>query len=102
MAGAASITRRGFTNVAASFNSTGEKTVAVTVSGIAVGDHLWALLGSQATTPYQVLQGVGGNLSAGTHQSVAATRISTMASPTAFGVIGNPAATAPAVMWIGS
>jgi hypothetical protein len=100
--GAASITRRGFTDVSASFNSTGEKTVTTTVSGIAAGDHLWALCGSQAVTPFQILASVGGNLSAGNHQVIAATRISTMASPTVFGELSNPAATAIATMWIGT
>jgi hypothetical protein len=99
--GNATITRRGFTNVSASFNSTGEKTVATTVSGISVGDHLWALCGSQATTPFQILASVGGNLSAGNHQRVTA-RLSTMAAATAFSCITNPAATAIATMWIGT
>jgi hypothetical protein len=98
--GAASITRRGFTDVSASFNSTGEKTVAVTVSGIAAGDHLWALAGSQAATAFQVLRGVGGNLSAGETQLASATRISTMGSPTAFACLNNPLPFSCA--WIGS
>jgi hypothetical protein len=99
--GGATITRRGFTSVSASFNSTGEKTVAITVSGIAIGDHLWALCGSQATTPFQVLGSVGGNLSAGNHQRVTA-RISTMAAATAFTCSSNPASSAIATMWIGT
>jgi hypothetical protein len=99
--GNATITRRGYTDVSAAFNSTGEKTVATTVSGISVGDHLWALCGSQATTPFQILASVGGNLSAGNHQRVTA-RLSTMAAATAFSCISNPAATAIATMWIGT
>lgn len=87
--GAASITRRGFTSVATAFNSTGEKSVAVTVSGINPGDHLWALFGSQATTPYQLVEAAPDYQSSGLVQFLAATRISTMASPTAFGVSGN-------------
>lgn len=97
--GAASITRRGFTNVAASFNSTGDKTVAVAVSGINPGDHLWALFGSQATTPYQLLECASEATDSGIDQSKAATRISTMASPTTFGI---SAVRMPAGFWIGS
>lgn len=77
------ITRRGYTDVSASFNSTGEKTVAVTVSGITTGDHLWALMGSQATTPFQTIR-VNHSDAIGTWQSASSTRISTMASPTSF------------------
>jgi hypothetical protein len=98
--GNADITRRGFTDVSASFNSTGEKTVAVTVSGIAAGDHLWALAGSQAATAFQVLRGVGGNLSAGETQLATTTRISTMSSPKTFACINNPVPFSCA--WIGS
>lgn len=98
--GAASITRRGYTDVSASFNSTGEKTVAVTVSGISIGDHLWALFGSEATTPYAVIASDIEYTSSGILQSVAATRISTMASPTAFSSILTTGG--PAGFWIGS
>jgi hypothetical protein len=82
----ASITRRGSTDVSASFNTTGDKTVSVTTTGIDIGDHLWALFGSQATTPYQLRAVAAESTDAGTDQSVAATRISTMASPTSFGI----------------
>jgi hypothetical protein len=97
--GGASITRRGSTNVAASFNSTGDKTVAVAVSGISAGDHLWALFGSQATTPYQLLSCEVESMDAGIDQSSAATRISTMSSPTSFGI---SAVRMPTGFWIGS
>jgi hypothetical protein len=86
MGSGASITRRGSTSVSASFNSTGDKSVAVTTTGIVPGDHLWALFGSQATTPYQLRAVAAESTDAGTDQSVAATRISTMASPTSFGI----------------
>ncbi len=86
LSGGASITRRGSTDVAATYNTTGDKTTAVTTTGITYGDHLWALFGSQATTPYQLRAVAAESLDAGTDQSVAATRISTMSSPTAFGI----------------
>lgn len=102
LGGNASITRRGFTNVASSFNSTGEKTVNVSVTGIEPGDHLWALVGSQATTPFQLMKAVGGLLSQGNHQNVSTTRISTMASPTSFNASTNPSNTPFAVAWYGA
>jgi hypothetical protein len=82
--GGASITRRGFTNVASVFSSTGDKTVAITVSDVAEGDNLWALIGSQATTQAQFASCESDVVAPGVSQFVAATRISTMASPTSF------------------
>lgn len=99
--GAASITRRGYTDVSASFNSTGDKTVSITVSGITADDHLWALFGSQATTPYQTEAGNLDYCTSGIVQSVAATRISTMASPTSFAVAAGTLRPV-AGYWIGS
>jgi hypothetical protein len=101
MSSDAAITRRGFTDVSASFNSTGEKTVAVTVSGVSAGDHLWALCGSQASTPFQVTRSLGFGLSAGNFQDRSATRISTMATPITF-VAGTGSTGAFACMWIGT
>ena len=97
---AASITRRGYTDVSASFNSTGDKTVAVTVTGISAGDHLWALFGSQATTPYQVTRAQGSDLRESVYQT-AAVRISTMSSPQAFSTT-TVATNIAAGYWIGS
>jgi hypothetical protein len=85
----ATITRRGFTNVASVVNSTGEKTVAISTTGISPGDHLWGLIGAQASTMPQYEAALGGTLSAGYFQSVAA-RISTMSVPQAFGAMSNP------------
>ncbi len=91
MGSGASLTRIGYTNVASTFNSTGLKDTAVTVTA-AAGDHLWVLWGSQAATPY-VLRGggIGDALSTGRNQFVAATRISTMSANTAFGVTSGSA-----------
>ena len=43
---AAALTRVGFLNVGTVINSTGLKSLAVTVSGVTAGGHLWALVGS--------------------------------------------------------
>jgi hypothetical protein len=85
------ITRRGFTNVASTFNTTGEKSVTVSVSGINPGDDLWCLMGSQATTVYRLQAAIGGDLSAGQIQFSLATRISTMAAGKAFSAAGDSA-----------
>lgn len=94
------ITRRGYTNVASSFNSTGEKVVNVSVSGISPGDHLWALIGSQATTPYQTIR-VNHSEDNGTWGYRSSTRISTMSAASTF-TAWNSADTAGFGYWIGS
>jgi len=72
-----SIEEKGFTNVATSFNSTGEKTVTITTTGIDRGDNVWLLVGSQATTPFQLQASDGGALSAGMIQTRSTNRPST-------------------------
>ncbi len=52
--GNASLTLLGSTSVAATFNSTGRKSTAVTLTGAAAGDNLWVAFGSAASTPFQV------------------------------------------------
>lgn len=84
--GSLNISRVGFTNVAATFNSTGAKKVTVSTSTIAAGSHVWALYGSQATTPFQVTASLADVVNAGFVRFLAAGRISTMAVPAAFGV----------------
>lgn len=91
--GAASLTRKGFTNVAATFNSTGQKTTTVAVSGVAVGNRLWVALGSQATTPFQVRGMLADDLQSGVFQTDAS-RPSTAASPEAT-VLGGATAVPP-------
>ena len=90
--GNASITTRGFTNVASSFNSTGEKTVSISLSGITVGANIWLMIGSQATTPFEVQAAIGGFLSAGQMQFRSSARPSTMAAGAAFTAAFNNAA----------
>ncbi len=67
--GAASLTRVGFTSVATTYNSTGRKTTAVTVSGVIPGDHLWVAYGAAATTMFQVRGMVADDLQGGTFQT---------------------------------
>lgn len=58
----ASLTRRGFTNVATTFSTTGLKAATVALSGVFPGDNLWAAYGSAATTPFQLRGGLANHL----------------------------------------
>lgn len=80
LGGNPSLTRRGFTNVAATFNSTGQKSTAISLTGVSVNDELWVAFGSQATTPFQVRGGLADDLQTGWYCSVAG-RISTLGTP---------------------
>jgi hypothetical protein len=85
--GAATLTRRGFTDVSATYNSTGVKKTTITLSGVNIGDDLWVIFSSQATTPYQLEQITAVDRTAsGIVQFKAATRPSTMSAATAFAV----------------
>jgi hypothetical protein len=75
-----SLTRRGFTNVAAVVNTTGLKTVTVALSGVSAGDDIWIAYGSQATTPFQARGTLADDLQSGVFCTFAG-RISTMATP---------------------
>jgi len=86
-----SIEEKGFTNVAASFNTTGEKSVTVTTSAIDRGDNVWLLVGSQATTPFQLYGAIGGRLSAGNLQAKSSTRPSTMVGTPSFSALVDSA-----------
>ena len=96
-AGNPSLTRRGFTDVAAVVNSLGQKSITVSVSGIAAGDDIWVVFGAQATTALVVRAGLADDLQLGGQASIAATRPSTMASPTVFTIEGATAA----CPWVG-
>lgn len=78
------LTRRGYTNVAATFNSIGEKSTDIVTTGIVYGANLWLVVGSQATTPFQLQAALGGLLSASQIQYANTTRPSTMATGKAF------------------
>lgn len=71
------------TNVAATFNSTGVKTVTFSIS-VAAGTFLYFLFGSQATTPFQLRATLADELGIGVNRLASATRPSTMAAPTSF------------------
>lgn len=79
-----SLTRLGFADVAAVVNSIGLKTTTVTLTGAAVGDDIWVLVGNQATTA-AILRAASAadDLQVGV-QAAVATRPSTMAAATAF------------------
>jgi len=83
---AAILTRVGFTDVSAIYNTTGIKRTAVTTTGILPGDDLWIAYGSQATTPFVLRGNVADDTQCGVFQSKAATRISTVAASTSMGV----------------
>ncbi len=89
----ASLTRSGYTDVSATFNSTGRKTTTISVSSVAQGDDLWVAYGSQATTPYQVRGTLADDLQEGMVQTYAG-RISTAGSPQAT-VIGSTSVVPP-------
>lgn len=78
---ATALTRLGFTDVAATFNSTGIKKTTVALTGHAAEDDLWIAFGSQATTPYQIRAGLADDIQGGGFQSFAG-RISTMGPST--------------------
>lgn len=80
LAGNPSLTRRGYTNVALTFNSTGLKSTTISLSGVSANDELWLAFGSQATTPFQLRGGLADDIQAGWYASVAG-RISTLSTP---------------------
>ena len=49
-----SLTLRAFANVAATFNGTGIKKTTIAATGVPLGADLWLVLGSQASTPFQL------------------------------------------------
>ncbi|HEV2601810.1 MAG TPA: hypothetical protein VGT41_05980 [Candidatus Babeliales bacterium] len=79
--GAASLTRLGSANVAATYNSIGRKSTAVTVAAV-TGDNLWVAFGSSATTPFQVRGMLADDLQSGVFQT-ATIQPSLAASPQA-------------------
>lgn len=87
---AADLILEGFTAVQATFNSTGIKDTEVAVN-IARGAHVWALVGQQAGTLPNYRAGIGDGISVGFVQFADATRPSTMANPTTFGVTSSAA-----------
>lgn len=84
-----SLTVRGFTNVAAVINSTGQKTTAVTTSGVAAGDDLWIIVGNQATTAGAVrAQSIADDIQAGVQAARASNRPSTQSGAQTYTIEG--------------
>lgn len=80
------LSRLGVTDVAGIFNTTGLKNVTVNCSpGIQVGDPLWVVFGTQATTMNTFRGHLADDLQSGIFATLAATaRPSTLASPTTW------------------
>lgn len=78
------MTRLGFTDASGIWNSTGVKTTTVNVSGVAIGDDLWAVFApsSNNATPMALRAGVVDDLGSGFFQTVTNTRPSTNSSIT--------------------
>lgn len=81
------LTTRGSSSVAGSLGTTGAKSATITTSGIALGDHLWLLIGQSATTPADLVAGAADRLTIGVQASATA-RPSTMSADTDFTVEG--------------
>ena len=88
----------GATGVAGSFNTSGIYNVDVAVT-IAKGAHVWALVGAQAVTVPTFRAGLGDGASVGFVQFADATRPSTMASPTTFGITSSGNAIWMGIQW---
>jgi hypothetical protein len=95
--GNASLTRLGFTSVAATYNSTGRKKTTIALSGVTPGDDLWLAYGSAATTPFQVRAGLADDLQGGMFQT-ASVRPSTASSPQAVTLAGATVVPGAAVL----
>lgn len=65
----ASFKKLGFVDVSTVFNSTGEKSVDVNLEDIAKGDDLWIVLGSKASTPFQIRGVSAKNIISGAFQT---------------------------------
>lgn len=66
------VRRVGYTDVAASFNSTGRKLVTVALSDVMAGDELWVAYGSSATTPFQLRALLPDDLESGVFRTLGA------------------------------
>jgi hypothetical protein len=64
------LTRKGYLDVAAIYNSTGRKNNAIPVSGINAGDHIWVVMGAQATTMFQARGALADDIQSGMFQTL--------------------------------
>ena len=85
------LTRLGWTDVSAVYNTTGRKNtnIALTIAA-QVGEHLWVVLGSSATTPFQIRGCLADDLQTGLFNTLTA-RPSLTPGPIA-GTLGGAAA----------
>jgi hypothetical protein len=82
------LTRLGYTDVAASYNTTGRKNTTINLTIPAnPGDNLWVVLGSAATTPFQIRGALADDLQSGIFNTLTA-RPSLTAGPTAGTLAG--------------
>jgi hypothetical protein len=82
------LTRLGYTDVAGTFNTTGRKNVIINLTVPAnPGDNLWVVLGSAATTPFQIRGALADDLQCGIFNTLTA-RPSLTAGPTAGTLAG--------------
>ncbi len=77
---AASLTRRGFTDVLSIYNSTGLKRTAVALSGISQGDPIWIAFGGSNGINFQLRGLLADDIQSGVFQSFAG-RLSQLTSP---------------------
>jgi hypothetical protein len=87
-----SLTVLGYSDVSAVINSTGQKTVLVSVSAgrlIAAGEDVWVVIGNSATTAGVVrAQSIADDLQVGVQASVAQRPSTILGTPTAFTIEG--------------
>lgn len=89
IAGNPTLERLGTADVSGIINSTGQKTVTVTLSTAAsVGDDLWAAIGNSATTAGVIRAGLADDLQSGVYAVQASYRPSTGASPNTMTLAG--------------
>lgn len=68
-AGTITAVRLGVSDISGVVNSTGLKTVTVTLTGVAAGDDLWIAFGNSATVPASLRAGLEENLQSGVMQT---------------------------------
>lgn len=91
--GAPTLTVRGFTSAEGTLNSTGLKSVVVSVAGINEGDNIWAIAGCSAPTVLQVRAGLADDLQGGSFALVSSHPSAILNTPTAFTILGATVST---------
>jgi len=92
--GSQNLTRVGWADASGVFVGAGAATITVTMTGVVAGDHLWLAWyqksdGQQGSNLATFDPATADHLTSCVAQFKAATRLSTMASPTMFGVLGK-------------